>query len=320
MVNQLQELLTQELPQLNFKFDYPVGKKSYFKVGGNAESYIELKDPRKVQALLKFIQQYQVPLRIIGGLSNVIVADQGIKGIVLKITHQNIEVIEETSQHKIIRVGAGIAMQRLVMKTVELELTGLENFFGVPGNLGGSIYNNSHYLKDLIGEYVERVQVIDQYGEIKWLDHDECNFKYDHSRFQSSKELIWEVEFKLEIGDKKEAMAKIKKAQDYRGSTQPLSLPSSGCIFQNTLNTDHLRELFPQFADRDLVPTGFLIDQAGLKGYKKGDLEVSAKHAAFIVNHGSGTAQELKEMIEYIKQIVKQKFDADLHEEVFYLE
>jgi len=207
----------------------------------------------------------------------------------------------------------------VVAETIKYGLTGLEYFLGVPGTVGGAVLNNAHYLSDLISQHVKRVRIITADDKVEWLQASECEFGYDHSRFQKSGEIILGVEFLLRPGDAATSQQLITKATQYRATTQPLGLPSSGCIFQNTPNTPHLQELFPQFADITHVPGGFLIDQAGLKGERRGDLEVSHKHAAFIVNHGGGTAHELKALIAHVKDTVKNKFGVELHEEVFFL-
>ncbi|MBD3250557.1 MAG: FAD-binding protein [Candidatus Pacebacteria bacterium] len=277
----------------------------------------------------------------------------------------------------LLRVEAGARTALAVAKSVELGLTGLEYFLGIPGRIGGAVYNNAHYLSDLISDYIKQVEIIDHNGRVRWLSKKECDFAYDHSRFHQTKEVILRVDFLLPkveqdsggakqsggakgaegSGQPKEILhnevdkqaglkpsvksnrqptqqlsqksnkkavgksrEKIKQATEYRAKTQPLGLPSSGCIFKNTPNTPELRKKFPQFADKEFVPTGFLIDQAGLKGESVGDIEVSHKHAAFFVNHGQGTANDIKQLLEKVQRTIKQKFNVELEPEVFWLE
>ena len=299
---------------LAWQFNYPLGEHSYFKLGGVAEMYSEVAELSELKKIVKLTQKNQLKLTVIGGLSNVIVADEGVRGLVVKVKNEELRIENER-----LIAGAGINMSRLVNKSIEAGFSGLENFFGVPGTLGGAIYNNAHYQGDLISNYVSRVQVVNKEGQAEWLAKNDCDFAYDHSRFSSTGEIIWAVEFSLNKGDKKTSLAKIKAAQDYRAKTQPINLPSSGCIFRNLPNTPELIKLFPQFAGKELVPAGFLIDQAGLKNTKIGDLEVSDKHAAFIVNLGRGTSADLKKLIKLVKDKVKSKFGVELEEEVFYL-
>ncbi|HEX7017450.1 MAG TPA: UDP-N-acetylmuramate dehydrogenase [Patescibacteria group bacterium] len=316
----LQQQLKDHFPGFNFKYDFPLASLTYSKIGGPAEVYIELKDRRKIIELVKFCRHNQIKLTILGGASNVIVADEGIDGVTLSLANDEVKVTSEIIDDKeVIEVGAGVKTALLVRQTVDLGYTGLEYFLGVPGKLAGAIYNNAHYLQDLVGEHVTAVEVITVKGETRWLSQAECEFSYDYSRFHHTQEVILTVRFALAKGNKEESLAKIKEATLYRAQTQPLGMPSSGCIFQNTPNNDHLRQLFPQFAERSHVPGGFLIDQAGLKGEREGDLEVSHKHAAFFVNHGHGTAADLQKLITKVKQRVKDKFGVELEEEVFYL-
>jgi UDP-N-acetylmuramate dehydrogenase len=192
-------------------------------------------------------------------------------------------------------------------------------FLGVPGTVGGAIFNNAHYLEDLIGDHVSKVKIATQQGKIYWVDHDDCDFEYDHSRFQKSQEIILEAEFCLKPGSKIKSMELISKATRYRAQTQPLGLPSSGCIFQNVPNTASLKSQFPAFTQKKFVGAGFLIDQAGLKGTKVGGISISHKHAAFFVNDGAGTSQDVEKLLTLVKKTVKAKFGVSLKEEVFFL-
>ena len=307
--------LTENLQDFPFQFDYPLSQQTYFKIGGPAEAYLELADQDQVAKLIKFCSQNQIKVTLIGGASNLLIDDQGIKGVVLKITADRFTQINEIQ----IQAEAGIKMSQLVKKSLDLHLTGLEYFLGVPGNLGGAIYNNAHYLQDLIGKHVIQVETISQQGDSKTYSHQDCQFSYDHSLFQENKDIIWQVVFALKPGDTTQSQELVKKATLYRAKTQPLGIPSSGCIFQNVVNNDHLRLLFPQFADREFVPGGFLIDQAGLKNEHLNDIYVSDIHAAFLVNKGKGSSKDVLGLIDLIKKTVKDKFGVKLKEEIFYL-
>lgn len=302
------------LPEIKADFAYPLAAMSYFKLGGPAEIYADIFNLDDLQSVMAWVAQSNCPLTILGGASNVIVADEGISGLVI---HLSADAIRADGQTMSAQAGAKTSL--VVSHSVQQGLTGLEYFLGVPGSLGGAILNNAHYLQDLIGEHVARVQVVNHQGEVYWLSHDECDFGYDHSRFQQSQEIIWDVEFSLDRGTPEHSRQRIKEATEYRAQTQPLGEPSSGCIFQNVPNTPELKERFPQFAERAQVPAGFLIDQAGLKGERVGDVEVSHKHAAFMVNKGRGTARDLKQLISLVKERVLEKFGVHLQEEVFYL-
>ena len=318
-MSNFQEKLRRAFPSLGFKSNFSMSKITYFKVGGPAEVFVEVDKERDLIELVKFCRRESLPLTILGGASNVIVADEGVRGLVLRYTNDSVEVLKKEGEFTFVEASSGMKMSLLVSKVVELGLTGLEYFLGVPGLLGGAVYNNAHYLSDLIGEHIESVKVLDKDGQVLWLSHEECDFAYDNSRFQDSGEIILKVRFKLKSGNKEVSQNLIKKATQYRAKTQPLGMPSSGCIFQNVPNNSYLKELFSQFSDKDFVPGGFLIDQAGLKGEKEGDVEVSEKHAAFFVNNGDGTSHDLRKLISKVKRRVKEKFGVELEEEVFHL-
>lgn len=315
----LQQQLARAFPELSFQYDFVLAPQTYFKVGGPAEAYVDLADRDQIVALVKYCHEQTIPLTPLGGASNVIIADQGVRGVVMKIANETFEVIGEADGLTTIRAGAGLKMALLVRRAVDTGLTGLEFFLGVPGTVGGAVYNNAHYLQDLISEHVTRVEVIESNGTVQWLKHDDCQFGYDTSRFQQSQEIILQAELALPKGTAELSTEKIRHATLYRAQTQPLGQPSSGCIFQNVPNTPQLRKLFPQFAQEKLVSGGFLIDQAGLKGAREGDIEVSEKHAAFFINTGQGTAADIAKLINRVKATVKEKFGAELHEEVFWL-
>jgi len=319
--------LTDSFPELAFQSDVPLADKTYFKLGGPAEILLQTKDEQTIAKLYKWCTQNKVPVTALGGASNVIVSDDGISGLVLQITNDSCNVISNESSNEnsakennsILKVGAGCKTALLVRQSVDFGLAGLEYFLGVPGTIGGAIYNNAHYLEDLIGTHVYRVKIANQNGEILWLSQKECAFGYDSSRFHTSKEIILEVEFSLTPGPKESSMALIAEATKYRASTQPLGAPSSGCIFQNAPNTPELQDTFPQYAKNAFVGGGFLIDKAGLKGTKIGGISVSQKHAAFFINDGTGTAAEVQELIKLVQDTVKKKFGVELKEEVFVL-
>jgi UDP-N-acetylmuramate dehydrogenase len=313
-MSELAQTLTAQFPDWPFQFEYLLAPRTYFKIGGPAEAYIELADTQRVVDLVTFCHEHAIRLTMLGGASNVIVADQGVRGVVLHLTNSEVENIGTG-----VRAGAGVKTALLVRQAVDFGYTGLEYFLGVPGTLGGATYNNAHYLQALIAEHISRVEIVDEQGNLRWLDEAECEFAYDYSRFHKTKEVIVRVEFALHQGNKESSMQLIREATEYRARTQPLGLPSSGCIFQNTPNTPKLKQLFPQFAERTHVPGGFLIDQAGLKGERIGDVEVSEKHAAFMINKGQGTEGQLRQLVSLVKQRVKDAFGVELHEEVFYL-
>ena len=312
-----QQLLQTQLPQYKFQFNFSLADKAFFKIGGLAEAYLELDELEQVCQLVKLCTVEHITLTVLGGGSNVLVADQGVKGVVLQLNNDQLELVDKNKS--LLMVGAGGKTSLLVKKSVDLGLTGLEPFLGVPGRVGGAIYNNAHYLSSLIGQFVSRVQVVDRQGQAQWLTQAECQFGYDTSRFQRTHEVIFAVEFSLSPGDQKTSERILRQTTVHRAQTQPLGEPSSGCIFQNAPNTPQLKKLFPQFANQSHVSAGFLIDQAGLKGETAGDIQVSHKHAAFFVNQGRGKSRDVIRLVKLVKDRVKERFGVELKEEIFYL-
>lgn len=317
ILNQLQ----QNFPQLDFKDQHPLKKQAYSKIGGQAEVYLELSQKDQIVEIIAFCKKSKIKFTILGGASNVIIADEGISGLVLHLKNDNLVDLNQTTPdgRHLIKAGAGIKTSLLVKKITDLGYTGLEFFLGVPGTLGGAVFNNAHYLENLISDHIYQIEIITLEGETKIIDANESEFEYDSSRFQHTNEIILEVIFALQKGSLKKSQELIKEATQYRANTQPLGLPSSGCIFKNAPNSAQLKKLFSQFKDCQFVSAGFLIDQAGLKGIKIGGVEVSTKHAAFFINTGTGTAADLKKLIKLVKKQVKDKFGVKLKEEVFYL-
>lgn len=316
-----QELFQQKFPQAPFLFAYDLAAESYFKIGGPAEVYYQARELAESKKVLHFAHQQKIPVTILGGASNVLIADQGISGLVVKVLFNDWRVLADDKQLLRFQAGAGLKTNQVVAKAAALGGSGLEGFIGVPGSLGGAIYNNAHYLEDLIGNFVEEVAVYDFARDKEFIfSREKCQFAYEHSIFQEQKNLlIVAVTFQLNKAELAVIQAKMRAAQEKRQKTQPLDLPSSGCFFQNPANNQLLRELFPQFAERAFVPAGFLIEQSGLKGKREGDAQISDKHAAFIVNLGQAREKDVKKLVALAKQEVKERFAVELKEEVFYL-
>jgi len=317
----LEQIFKQNFPFFDFLFNYPLSSKSYFKIGGNAEVFYNAKNRQEARDLLIFCHQQNITFHILGGASNVIIADEGLKGLVLSLDFKELEFIEDTKKELIVRADAGIKTAHLVAQVANRGGSGLEGFIGVPGTLGGAIYNNAHYLDNLIGNHIREVEVFDvKKGEVILFSHENCQFAYEKSVFQQNKDLlIFSAIFALKKDDPEKIKAMIKDSMERRESRQPLNLPSCGCVFQNPRNTDELRKLFPKFSEAEFIPSGFLIEQAGLKGMKEGDIQISEKHAAFFVNLGAGKASDVKKLINKVKAVVLEKFNVILKEEVFYL-
>ena len=321
-----QSLLKNNFPDIDWFFAKPLAELSYFKLGGLAEVYCKVSEFKILKEILIFCEEKNIPWTIVGGMSNVVIDDEGINGLVIQMAGKNFQVLSDEDQALTFRAEAGIKTSQLVSKASNLGGTGLEGFIGVPGTLGGAIYNNAHYLDSLIGNYIVNVQAFHvKNNEEITISHENCQFAYEHSIFQNDKQwVILAATFSLSKDNSESIKKRLIEAQSRRQATQPLKLPSSGCIFQNPRNTDYLKKLFPQFANNEFIPAGFLIDQAGLKNSQVGAIMVSDQHAAFLVNVSEQVqlpaySADVKKLIKKIQSAVKAEFRVELKEEIFYL-
>ncbi|MCD8484645.1 UDP-N-acetylmuramate dehydrogenase [Candidatus Woesebacteria bacterium] len=285
-------------------------------------------------AVLQFCQSNDIPYTLLGGASNVLVSDAGIDGLVILNQCAEVAVLAESevspliaeewwatvlrelTEYQFFVAETGIKTAELVKFAVSKNLSGLEPFLGVPGTLGGAIYNNSHYTNELIGDFVVAVEVLTPDGQRIWLNQEACEFAYDDSRFHRSGESILRVIFALLTGERSVLDTNLREATVKRATTQPLGVPSSGCMFRNV-------ELPPEkqaeYDGKTVLSAGWLIDQAGLKGTRVGGAVVSDKHANFLVNDGGATAADIQALAETVRQAVLDQFGIELEREVFFI-
>ncbi|NMA29825.1 MAG: UDP-N-acetylmuramate dehydrogenase [Candidatus Pacebacteria bacterium] len=321
-----QNFLGKHFPDINWSFNFPLAKLSYFKLGGPAEIFYKVEEIELVKQILSFCSKRDIPWVLVGGLSNVVLADAGVEGLVLEMACKGFKVLEDGQDSVLISAEAGMKTSQLVSKSVYLNATGLEGFIGVPGTVGGAIYNNAHYLDFLLADSIQEVTAFHvKNDEEIMFSHENCKFTYEQSIFQEEEQVvILSASFLLQKDDPALIKEKILEAQARRLDTQPLNYPSSGCIFRNPANNEFLKKLFPQFANQEFIPAGFLIDQAGLKNQREGAIVVSDKHAAFLINKSAelnipASSADLKKLIKKIQLTIKEKFQVELKEEVFYL-
>ena len=267
-----------------------------FKIGGPADYFCEAKNEKEILSALKFAQKKKIPLFILGNGSNVLISDKGLRGMVVKIANSKYQIVKS----KIV-AGAGMGLNKLVDIAKENELTGLEFLAGIPGTLGGAIVSNAGAWQQNIGDKVERVKILDENNQFKWLNHEECQFSYRRSRFKKTKEVILEVELKLTKGKRQESEREIKINLKKR-KNQPKE-PSAGSIFINPKP----------------LSAGALIEECGLKGEKRGSAQISEKHANFMVNLGGAKASDVVELMALARRKVKEKFNILLEPEINFL-
>lgn len=318
--------LSNHFPQLKWQENALLAPFTYMKVGGPAEVLWEAQDLDQLVEVVRFARQSGMEVTILGGASNVVVLDEGVTGLVIINQCSQIQKLDESALppaltgiegKQYFQAESGIKTALLVRQSVDFGFTGLEPFLGVPGTLGGAIYNNAHYrAQELIGNFVLGVEILTSEGNRQWLIQSECDFAYDYSRFHHTSEVILRVIFALAPGEAAASLEIIREATVKRASTQPLGTANSGCMFRNYELPEAEQA---RFEGKSVLPAGWLIDQAGLKGLRVGDAVVSDKHANFIINEGNATATDVEQLVALIQEKVLEKFGVKLHTEVFFL-
>ena len=280
-----------------------------FRVGGPAEWFVETRSSEEIVSALTIAAEHQVPVTILGGGSNVLIADAGVRGLVIRTRGGDIARIGERR----VRADAATTINGLVRWTIMRGCAGLEEWAGTPGTVGGAIFGNAHFGGRLIGDLVESVRLAARDGRVIEAARGDMAFGYDESRLQRSGEILLSADFVVSSGDPDALRRIARESLAFRKRTQPLDTPSAGCIFQN-----------PQ-RGRDVVPAGIpwsagaLVDRAGLKGAAAGGARVSPAHGNFIVNDGRATAKDIRALIERCRDEVRRKFGVELREEIVYL-
>lgn len=280
-----------------------------FKVGGTADWLVDARGADDVRRALVIARRLGLPVTLLGGGSNVLISDAGIRGLVIRVHGGEVRSVAPG----IVRADAGVTINGLVRWTINHGLAGLEAWAGTPGTVGGAIHGNAHFQGRNIGELVERVTLATRDGDVIEVPAGDMELGYDTSRLQRTGEKALAVDFRVGSGDPAVLRDVARASLAYRKRTQPLESPSAGCIFQNPNRaTDRLPDGMPFSA-------GALVDRAGLKGAREGRAQVSTTHANFIVNEGGASARDIRRLIERCKQAVRDRFGVELREEIVYL-
>ncbi len=314
-------VLIHQLGELRVNLNEPLAKHTYFKIGGPADVFYEAKTVDELSTAVQIAIMNRIPYLVIGGGSNLLVTEAGFRGLVIKnrtIALQfkgfagGVEKGKLDVKEAIVQADSGVPANLLIRYTLDQGLAGLEEFLGLPGTVGGAVYNNSHHLGELIGDRIVEVEVVDEEGNRKKYLQKDLKFDYDYSILHKTHETVLTASFQLKRGDKTSLWEKATTALKRRSATQPLGIPSSGCIFKNIPLADAMRLGTPDM----LQSAGYLIDKAGLKGLRVGGASVSDVHANFIVNDGTATSSDVLELIDQVRTKIKAKFGVTLELEV----
>ena len=288
--------LISKYPAMDIKLNEPLSQYSYTKVGGKADALVFPQTKQEVQQMIEWVDTNQVPLTILGNLSNLIVMDGGIRGVVMILTRMNqIQVEGET-----VIADAGASLIETTQVARDHHLTGLEFACGIPGSIGGAIFMNAGAYGGEIKDLPLEIETLTRTGKFKTYSTQTAQFGYRHSIFQDNHEVVLQVKFQLEPGEIDLIQSEMDRLTELRTSKQPLELPSCGSVFKRP--EGHF--------------TGKLIQDAGLQGYRIGGAEISKKHAGFIVNVDHATATDYIELIQFIQHRIWELYQVQLEPEV----
>ena len=281
-----------------------------FKVGGPAELFIETRNEQEMVEALKIARAAGVKVTVLGGGSNVLISDRGLRGLVIRPKGGTVTPVGD----QLVRADAAVTINGLVRWTINRGYAGLEAWAGTPGTVGGAIYGNAHWKSTNIGDLVESVRLARPDGTLLQVPADRMEFDYDYSRLKHTGEVVLWAAFRVTPGgDASVLRAVARESLAFRKRTQPLESPSAGCIF---MNPDRARDRVP-----DGIPpsAGALVDRAGLKGVAMNGAQVSPTHANFIINDGSASASDIRALIERCRSAVQDQFGVSLRNEIIYL-
>lgn len=294
--SELKELIINE--DCNAFFDEPMSLHTSFRIGGKTECFCEVNTEQALKNIITACRESSTPYFIIGLGSNLLVNDDGIEGLVIKLGGEFEEIAkcgEDT-----IRCGAGVSLAKVCLFAKNKGLGGAEFAWGIPGSVGGAVFMNAGAYGGEIKDIVVSSRYLDEDGKIKELKGIEQDFSYRHSAYSNKKAVILDVTIRLTPKNKNEIFYLMQDTMEKRKKKQPLNRPSAGSVFKR--------------------PDGYyaaaLIEECGLKGESVGDAQVSTKHSGFIVNNGKATAEDVRTLIEKVQDVVKKKTGVELECEI----
>jgi UDP-N-acetylmuramate dehydrogenase len=303
---ELRAALAARLGEERVRAQAPLAPLTTFRIGGPADLLAEVRSAEEALDTLRLAQEAHVPLTWLGGGSNVLIGDGGIRGLVVRWHGGQIDTVAPGR----VRAEAGVTINGLVRYTIGHGLAGLADWAGTPGTVGGAIHGNAHFQGRLISQSVASVEVAAPDGTLLSLGAGEMEFGYGRSRLQRTGEVVLSATFVVGEGHPHALRAVARDSLAFRKRTQPLALSSAGCVFKN-----------PDPATVCLPPgvpcsAGALVELAGLKGAACGGARVSAVHANFVVNEGGATARDVATLVERMRDAVAARFEVVLEEEI----
>lgn len=310
---------------LYIKEHIPLAPYTVYQIGGPARFFVDARNAGELEEAVRFAAERKIRFFILGAGSNVLISDNGFDGLVIRMVGGEISVDGER-----IVADAGVRMASAVARSAKERLTGFEWAIGIPGTIGGSVRGNAGCFGGEMRDVVEKVSIFDiNTAKSYTLNALRCRFRYRDSIFKRRPEwIIFSATLALKRGDAKKIQTEIRRISGERSAHQDIGAQSCGCIFKNVVwphrneEKEMLLKKFPElsrFEERETIPAAFLIESVGLKGYARGRVEISRRHANFFLNTGGATAENVRFLIQYAKEAVRRKYGVCLEEEIQYL-
>ncbi len=296
-INRIVQLLSEKIPEGQILTHEPMKKYTTFKIGGPADIIVQPENKEQLSAILKVCNKEKVPYYILGNGSNLLVSDEGYRGVIIQLYNQFADI---TVKDNHITAQSGALLAKIAAKALENELTGFEFAHGIPGTLGGAVVMNAGAYGGEMKQVIVSCEVMTPEGDILKLSNEALELGYRTSVIQKKDYIVLEATIALETGDKEKIHELMKDYAGRRREKQPLDKPSAGSTFKRPVG---------HFA-------GKLIMDSNLRGFKVGGAMVSDKHCGFVVNTGEATCADVIHLIQEVKRIVKEKFDVELEPEV----
>lgn len=296
-IKQFSQLLLTKLPENTLFYNELMKNYTTFRVGGPVDLMVKPNSISELAETIKLCKAHNVPYYILGNGSNLLVADEGYRGVVIQIYNNLSEIKVEGHQ---ITAQAGALLSKIATRALENSLTGFEFAHGIPGTLGGAVVMNAGAYNGEMKEVLVKCEVLDEQGNLLTLTNEALELGYRGSIIQKKNYIVVSATLELREGDKEKISSYMKELMGRRKEKQPLDKPSAGSTFKRPEG---------HFA-------GKLIMDSGLRGYKLGGAMVSDKHCGFVVNNGGATCKDIEDLIKHVQEVVKAKYQVDLETEV----
>ncbi len=312
-------LLKKELPGI--QKNVPLKNHTTFKMGGPAEYFLMIEKKDDLVDAIKLAKTLKLAVFVFGGGSNLLVADEGIKGLVIKIYNESDIYVKG---NKLI-AHAGVPMSRVVEASITKSLKGLEWAGGLPGTFGGAIRGNAGAFGSEMKDSITSVEALDANLKLRKFNHQQCQFGYRTSIFKKKDWIVLSAMAELKKGVKEELRSIADSHINYRKEKHPLEYPNAGSIFKNVDVKKVPKKFLPLFLDKikkdpfPIVPAAWFIIGAGLAGKRFGQVQISKKHSNYMVNLGNAKTKDIIKLIALTRQEVKKKYSIDLEAEVQYV-